>query len=205
MTAPGSGGRKGKIGVLIEDHFDPSEYRDFNRFFPSKGYEVVYLTHLWGQPALHFGSNPEDNVVKERVTVTTEVQNIDLSRYRGIIAIGAYATDRLRYQEKVARGKKNTAPAVVFLHRVMASPHLKAGTICHGLWLWCADSDLIRGRRVTCAHNIVCDVENAGGLVVYEGDGTADVVVDGNLITAKHPGVNEAFMQRFVEELEKSA
>jgi protease I len=206
MTSPATppSGRKGKIGVLIEDHFDPSEYRDFNRFFPTKGYEVVYLTHLWGQPALHFGSNPEDNVVKERVTVTTEVRDLDLSDYRGIVAIGAYATDRLRYQEKVAKGQKNNAPAVVFLRRVMATPRLKVGTICHGLWLWCADSDLIRGRRVTCAHIIVSDVENAGGVVVYEGDGTADIVVDGNLITAKHPGVNERFMATFVAELEKA-
>jgi putative intracellular protease/amidase len=204
MTAPAAG-TKGKIGVLIEDHFDPYEFRDFNRFFPSKGYEVVYLSHLWGQPALHFGSNPEDNVVKERVTVTTEVQDLDLSGYRGILAIGAYAMDRLRYQEKVAKGQKNMAPAVVFLRRVMATPGLKVGTICHGLWLWCADSDLIRGRRVTCAHNILCDVENAGGIVVYEGDGTAEVVVDGNFITAKHPGVNEKFMEVFVAEIEKSA
>ena len=206
LTTPATpAGQKGKIGILIEDHFDPFEFRDFNRFFPSKGYEVVCLSHLWGQPALQFGSNPEEHVVKERVTVITEVRDLDLSGYRGIIAIGAYATDRLRYQEKIRKGQKNNAPAVVFLRRVMATPHLKAGTICHGLWLWCADSDLLRGRRVTCSHNIVCDVENAGAEVVYEGDGTADVVVDGNLITAKHPGVNEQFMQTFVAELEKSA
>ncbi len=201
-TTPAS--RKGKIGILIEDHFDPFEFRDFNRFFPEKGYEVVYLTHLWNQPSLHFGSNPEENVVKERVTVSTEVRDLDLSDYRGIIAIGAYAMDRLRYQEKIVKGQKNNAPAVAFLRRVMAAPHLKAGTICHGLWLWCADSDLLRGRRVTCAHNIVCDVENAGATVVFEGEGTANLVVDGNFITAKHPGVNELFMQKFVEEIEKS-
>ena len=41
---------KGKIGVLIEDHFDEIEYREFNQYFPEKGYEVVYLSHLWGQP-----------------------------------------------------------------------------------------------------------------------------------------------------------
>jgi len=93
MTTPAApAGPNGKIGILIEEHFDPFEFRDFNRYFPSQGYEVVYLTHLWGQPALHFGSNPEENVVKERVTVTTEVRDLDLSGYRGIIAIGAYAT-----------------------------------------------------------------------------------------------------------------
>jgi protease I len=120
--------------------------------------------------------------------------DLDLSGYKGIVAIGAHAMDRLRYQEKLTKGQKNKAPAVVFLRRVMADRHLKVGTICHGLWLWCADAELLRGRRVTCAHNIVCDVENAGATVVFEGDGTADVVVDGNLITARHPGVNERFM-----------
>jgi putative intracellular protease/amidase len=202
MAAPPS---KGKIGILIEDHFDPSEFRDFNRFFPSKGYEVVYLSHLWGQPVLHFGSNPEDNVVKEQVAVSTEVRDLDLAGFRAIVAIGAYATDRLRYQATITKGQKNNAPAVVFLRRVMATPHLRVGTICHGLWLWCADPDLLRGRRVTCAHNIVCDVENAGAEVVYDGDGTAELVIDGNLITAKHPSVNERFMQTLVAELEKSA
>lgn len=194
---------KGKIGVLIEDHFDPFEFRDFNRYFPERGYEVVYLTHLWNQPALTFGSNAEENVVRERVTVTTEVNGLDLAGYKGVVVIGAYASDRLRYQEKVAPGKKNDAPAVAFLRRVMASPGLKAGTICHGLWLWCADRELLQGRKVTCSHNIVCDVENAGAEVVYSGDGTADVVVDGDFVTAKHPGVNQQFMETFVAEIEK--
>ena len=35
---------KGKIGVLIEDHFDQTEFRKFNSFFPEQGYQVVYLS-----------------------------------------------------------------------------------------------------------------------------------------------------------------
>ena len=37
---------KGKIGVLIEEHFDATEYRRFNEYFPAQGYEVEYLSHL---------------------------------------------------------------------------------------------------------------------------------------------------------------
>ena len=70
---------KGKIGVLIEDYFDEIEYREFNQYFPEKGYEVVYLSHLWGQPHLTFGSNPENGSVNEHVTVSTEIQNLDLT------------------------------------------------------------------------------------------------------------------------------
>lgn len=191
---------KGKIGVLIEDHFDMTEFRRFNTFFPAEGYQVVYLSHLWGQPALTFGSNPDEGWVEEHVEVTTEVDDTKVEDLAGLVLIGAYATDRLRYQVKPEKGKPNMAPAVVFLRKAMAAG-IPVGTICHSLWLLCADSGLLAGRRVTCAHNIICDVENAGGEVVYGDDGTAELVVDGNLITAKHPGVTDKFMECFAREL----
>jgi protease I len=194
---------KGKIGVLIEDHFDPTEFRRFNEYFPQRGYQVEYISHLWGQPALRFGSNPENNAVAEYVTVTTEVNNIDPSNYKGIICIGAYAMDRLRYQTTIKKGQPNQAPAVAFLRKAVQTEGIKVGTICHGLWLLCADREFLRNRKVTCAHNIVCDVENAGAEVVYAGDETADLVIDGNLITGKHPAVVDAFMDAFVDEMEK--
>lgn len=193
---------KGKIGVLIEEHFDQTEFRKFNEFFPKHGYEVEYISHLWGNPQLEFGSNPDNGEVEEHVIVTKEVNDIDPSDYKGIIAIGAYAMDRLRYQVSVKKGQKNQAPAVVFLRKAMQTENVKLGTICHSLWLFCADPDLIRGRKVTCAHNIICDVENAGGDVIYEGDATAELVIDGNLITGKHPGVVDQFMEAFVQQIE---
>lgn len=196
--------KKGKIGVLIEDHFDMTEARKFNEYFPSRGYEVEYISHLWGNKELHFGSNPDNGTVEEHITVTTEVNDIDPADYSGIICIGAYAMDRLRYQTKVTKGQKNQAPAVMFLRKAAQDRNVKLGAICHGLWLLCADSDLIKGKKVTCAHNIICDVENAGGEVIYDGDVTADVVIDGNLITGKHPGIVDNFMEVFVQEIEKA-
>ena len=125
---------KGKIGVLIEDHFDPTEFRRFNEYFPQRGYVVEYMSHLWGQPSIVFSSNPENNTIEEHVTVTTEVNKIDPADYKGIICIGAYAMDRLRYQTTIKKGQPNQAPAVVFLRRAMQIENLKVGTICHGLW-----------------------------------------------------------------------
>jgi protease I len=196
---------KGKIGVLIEEHFDQTEFRKFNEFFPAHGYEVEYISHLWGNPQLEFGANPDDGVIGEHVTVKTEINDVDPSGYKGIIAIGAYATDRLRYQANPKKGQKNQAPAVVFLRKAVGNPDVKLGTICHSLWLFCADSDLLRGKKVTCAHNIICDVENAGAEVVFDGDSTADLVIDGNLITGKHPGVTDEFMEAFIREIEAGA
>jgi protease I len=192
---------KGKIAVLIEDHFDQTEFRMFNEYFPKHGYEVDYVSHLWGQPELKFGGNPDSGVVEEHVTVRTEVNDVKPSDYRGIILIGAYAMDRLRYQASPKKGQPNQAPAVAFLRRAMRE-NAKIGTICHSLWLLCADASLLKGRRVTCAHNIICDVENAGAEVVFEGDGTADLVLDGNLITGKHPAMTERFMETFIREIE---
>lgn len=193
---------KGKIGVLIEEHFDATEFVWFNDYFPAQGYEVEYISNLWGQKELHFGSNPENDKIEHHVTVTKDVTDLDPSEYKGIIAIGAYAMDRLRYQVSVKKGQKNQAPAVIFLRKATATESVKLGAICHSLWLFCADPDLIKGKKVTCAHNIICDVENAGGEVVYEEDQTAELVIDGNLITAKHPGMIEQFVKTFVKELE---
>lgn len=195
---------KGKIGVLIEEHFDPTEYKKFNEYFPEQGYEVEYISHLWGNSSLTFGSNPENDEVECHVTVTTEVNDIDPADYKGIICIGAYAMDRLRYQANVKKGQKNQAPAVAFIRKAMDARNVKIGTICHSLWLLCADKDLLTNRQVTCAHNIVCDVENAGADVVFDGDVTADLVIDDNLITGKHPGVVDEFMEAFVTEIEKT-
>ncbi|GAB4369505.1 MAG: hypothetical protein Kow00121_09510 [Elainellaceae cyanobacterium] len=194
---------KGKIGVLIEEHFDQTEYRLFNEYFPGQGYDVEYISHLWGNSQLTFGSNPDNGYVEEHVVVTTEVNHVQPADYVGVIVIGAYASDRLRYQVSVKKGQKNQAPAIVFLRNAAATPGVKLGAICHSLWLFCADRDLLQGRQVTCAHNIICDVENAGAEIVYEGDETAALVVDGDLITAKHPGVTEQFMATFVQEIEK--
>jgi len=195
---------KGKIGVLIEAHFDETEFRRFNEFFPAHGYEVEYITHLWGQDKLTFKGND----FTQEVTVTREVGDVKPADYKAIILIGGYAMDRLRYQEHPEPGRPNRAPAVEFLRRAvkaMNNSNLKIGTICHSLWLFCAAPETLTGRKVTCAHNIMGDVENAGGTLVFYDDQLIDTYVDGNLITGRHPEVVEAFMQTFLEEIEKLA
>jgi protease I len=193
---------KGKIGVLVESHFDETEYRRFGEFFPEHGYAVEYLSHLWGQPRLTFDGND----MSAKVTVDVEVTRVAPVDYAGVILIGGYAMDRLRYEETIEPGRPNQAPAVVFLRKAitaMDAGRLNIGAICHGLWLLCAAPELIKGRKVTCAHNILCDVVNAGGIPVYDGYKLRDVCVDGNLITGRHPGVVDEFMSAFCTELDR--
>ena len=194
---------KGKIGVLIESHFDETEYRKFNEFFPANDYEVEYISYLWDQPSLTF----QGNDLTAEAKVTTCVTKVQPNDYKGIILIGGYAMDRLRYEEHVSPGQPNKSPAVEFLRKaviVMDTGRLKIGTICHSMWLFCADPKLIKGRKMTCAHNIMCDVINAGGEVVFGDNQLKDVFVDGGLISGRHPGVVDEFLETFFNELTKA-
>jgi len=109
--------------------------------------------------------------------------------------------DRLRYEEKVRKNQPSQAPAVVFIRKAMQEPNVKIGVICHGLWLLCA-ADVLENRRVTCAHNILVDVENAGAEIIYENDLAADIVIDENLVTGRHPDLVNKFMETLVREIE---
>jgi protease I len=190
-----------KIGVLIEDHFDETEYRKFNDFFPAHGYKVEYISHLWNQKQLTFKGND----LTEQVTVMVEVNEVKPADYEGIILIGGYAMDRLRYEAQPL-GQANQAPAVKFLRKAveaMDAKRLTIGTICHSLWLFCAAPELLQKRKVTCAHNIICDVQNSGGIVMFDDNSTKTVYTDGNLVTGKHPEVVDEFLTVFLAATKK--
>lgn len=183
-----------KVLVLIEEHYDETEFNVFNEYFPKAGIDVDYASYLWGNDKLTFEGNDKTS----KVEVSLCVSKIDLADYKGLILIGGYAMDRLRYQEKLA--DTNQAPAVNLLRDAvqrMDNGTLAVGTICHSLWLFCADPALIQGRKVTCAHNIICDVVNAGAQLVIDQGQTVELHQDGLLITGKHPGCVDVFVEQF--------
>jgi len=183
-----------KVLVLIEEHYDETEFNVFNEFFPRCGIEIEYASYLWGNDTLTFEGNDKTS----KVEVSLCVSKIDLTSYQGLILIGGYAMDRLRYEETLS--SPNKAPAVQLLRKAVAmmdQGRLAIGTICHSLWLFCADPSLIKGREVTCAHNIVCDVANAGGNIMLNSESTVELHQQGLLITGKHPGCVDIFVERF--------
>jgi len=162
-----------KVLVLVEEHYDETEYNVFNEYFPAEGIEVEYASYLWGNDSLTFEGNDKTS----KVEVSTCVSKVNLDNYVGLILIGGYAMDRLRYETKL--GDKNEAPAVNLLRKAvnrMDNNQLARGTICHSLWLFCADTSLLKGREVTCAHNIVCDAANAGAKIMIKDGETIELV-----------------------------
>lgn len=185
-----------KILVLVEEHYDETEYNVFNEYFPAEGIEVEYASYLWGNDSLTFEGNDKTS----KVEVSTCVSKVNLDNYVGLILIGGYAMDRLRYETKL--GDKNEAPAVNLLRKAvnkMDNNQLAIGTICHSLWLFCADTSLLKGREVTCAHNIVCDAANAGAKIMIKDGETIELHQQGLLITGKHPGCVDVFVKKFKE------
>lgn len=183
-----------KVLVLVEEHYDETEYNVFNEYFPKHGIDVEYGSYLWGNDSLTFEGNDKTSKVEVNICVS----KVDLEDYRGLILVGGYAMDRLRYETKL--GEKNNAPAVVLLRKaveLMDNNKLAIGTICHSLWLFCADSTLLKGREVTCAHNIVCDVANAGGKIMINDGETVELHQEGLLVTGKHPGCVDVFVEKF--------
>ena len=183
-----------KVLVLVEEHYDETEYNVFNDFFPKQGIEIEYGSYLWGNESLTFEGNDKTS----KVEVSTCVSKVNLEDYAGLILIGGYAMDRLRYEPKL--GETNKSPAVELLRKavkLMDDNRLAIGTICHSLWLFCADTTLLKEREVTCAHNIVCDVVNAGGQIMAKDGETVELHQQGLLITGKHPGSVDVFVKKF--------
>lgn len=190
-----------RIAVLMEQHYDHDEWLAFQDFFPANGYVVEAVSHLWGQPELTFFANAVDGVVPGSCTVRLEVDQLDPRTYAAVLVIGGYASDRLRYEVTPSPGGDCQSPAARFLAGAMAYPGTIVGTLCHGVWLLTACRSLLQGRRLTCASNVLRDVEHAGGHVVFESGQLAPVVMDADLVTASHPDHLHSFLRAVLASL----
>lgn len=167
-----------KVGVLIESDFYEKEIFYYEHRFPEEGIDLHFLTRLWGQPSLSFRGH-EEHYPFECNETFEDMSDTELRSYSAIIVPSGIVSDRLRYTEDVTK----PAPATDFLRRAFAEPTIVKGIICHGLWLLATAPELVRGRRLTCHNNLVGDARNMGA--VYT---DADVVVDGDLVTARTGG-----------------
>jgi protease I len=157
--------------------------------------EVHFLSRLWGQPSLTFYGH-EYKVPLECHESFEHMDDAMLRSYAAIIVPSAIVADRLRYTEDIAQ----LPPAAVFLQRAFAEKDILKGIICHGMWLVAPVPELVRGRRVVVHNNLLGDVKNMGAIYT-----DADVVVDGDLVTARTGGHCHLFARTIIELLTKQA
>lgn len=105
--------------------------------------------------------------------------------FEGVVIPGGYAPDHIRRHPK----------AIQFVHDIHAAGKLVA-SICHGPWVLCSVSGLLKGRRATSFFAIKDDVVNAGAHWV-----DSEVVVDRNLVTSRKPEDLPAFCRACLEVL----
>jgi protease I len=184
-----------KIGVLIESDFYEPEIWYYRLRFAEEGAEVVFLSKLWGQPSLEFKGH--EFRAPFRCDQSFEgLSDEQLATFAAIIVPAGMVSDRLRWTPDV-----NVLPdAVKFLQRAFQNKSILKGIICHGLWLVASAPELVRGRRITTHNNLHGDATNMGVIYVDE-----DVVVDGDLVTARTGGHCHLFARRIIDILGNNA
>jgi protease I len=182
-----------KIGILIESDYCEPEIFYYQRRFPEEGAEVHLLSRLWGQPSLCFHGHQ----FKAPLTCDRSFEGMDdetLNSYAALIVPAGFVADRLRYTEDIHK----LPPAVEFLRRAFARPQILKGVVCHGMWLMAPAPELVRGRRVVVHNNMLGDAKNMGAVYVDR-----DVVVDGDLVTARTADHCHLFARQVIELLAK--
>ncbi|MFQ5800345.1 MAG: type 1 glutamine amidotransferase domain-containing protein [Candidatus Hydrothermarchaeales archaeon] len=132
------------------------------------------------------GTGREEYVGKHGLSVEVDkrVAEAKATDYDAVIIPGGWAPDRLRRYKEVLRFVKTAFDE----GKVIAS-------ICHGASVLIS-AGVLKGKRLTCFYSIKDDVVNAGA--DYE---DREVVVDGNLITSRHPDDLPAFCKEILKAL----
>ncbi len=180
-----------KVGVLMEGDFYENEIFYYQHRFPEEGMDLHFLTRLWGQPSLTFHGH-EYRVPFECGESFEDLDDQALRSFAAIIVPAGIVADRLRYTEDIHK----LPPAVEFLKRAFAEPSVVKGIICHGMWLVAPVPELVRGRRVVVHNNLIGDARNMGAVFTDE-----DVVVDGDLVTARTGGHCHQFARTIIDLL----
>jgi len=182
---------KKKIGILFESDFYEREIFYYEYRFPEEGFSVHFLSRLWGQERLTFYGH-EYKAPKECSESFENMSDEQLKSYAAIIVPSGMVSDRLRWTEDVTK----LPPAVEFLKRAFAERSIVKGIICHGLWLVAPATELVKGRKLVCHNNLVGDAKAYGAIYTDE-----DVVVDGDLVTARSGGHCHLFARRIIDML----
>jgi len=167
--------RDKRIAVLAEQ-----QYEELELWYP-----VLRFREAGAQVEI-IGTGKESYASKHGypVHVTQQASQVRGADFDAVIIPGGYAPDHMRRH----------APMVNLVKEAVAAGKLVAA-ICHGGWLLCS-ARCLAGKQVTGFFAIRDDLENAGGIYV-----DAEVVRDGNLITARVPSDLPAFCRAIIEAL----
>lgn len=112
--------------------------------------------------------------------------DVNPAEYAGLVITGGRAPEYLRYD-----------PDLIRITRAFFADNKPVASVCHGIEIVAA-ADVIRGRNVTTVAKCRYDAEFSGAVYVDR-----EVVVSGNLVTARTWHDNPAWMREYVRLLGK--
>ena len=113
-------------------------------------------------------------------------RDIKPEEYVGIVITGGRAPEYIRYDEDLLR-----------VVRYMVDKGLPVASVCHGIEVL-ATANVIRGKTVTTVKKCRFDAEVCGAKFADQ-----EVVVDGNIVTARTWHDNHAWMREFMKMLNR--
>jgi len=113
-------------------------------------------------------------------------RDVKPEEYAGMVISGGRAPEYLRYDQDLMRMVRHC-----FEHK------LPVASVCHGIEIVAA-AGVIKGKTVTTVRKCRLDAEGAGATYVDQ-----EVVVSGNLVTARTWHDNHAFMREFIKLLQR--
>jgi protease I len=168
-----------RVGILIEQGFEDSEFVETVRALSDSGAVVVIIGSESG--AKYRGMRG-----KARTTVDSTPENVRIDQLDALVIPGGNAPDKMRLNQSMVDLVRRAHD----LGKIVAA-------ICHGPQLLIS-ADMVKGRRITSWPSIAVDLTNAGATWVDE-----SVVEDGNIITARRPADLPRFNKTMIDALRK--
>lgn len=165
------------IAVIIDDMFEDSEYNEPVQAFKENG-------HLPVTVGIEAGATVVGKKEGLQVNIDKSIEEAKVSDFDALLIPGGYSPDKLRVNDG----------AVAFTRDFVKSGK-PVFAICHAPQLLIT-ADVLRGRRITGYKSVMQDIKNAGAEYVDEA-----VVVDGNMITSRHPGDLPDFIKASMDSL----
>lgn len=169
------------IAVIIADLFEDSEYVEPARAFSDAGYDLCHI-------GLKAGETVKGKKDGTEVLVDAEFGNTGPDDYIALLIPGGYSPDKLRAHDS----------AVDFTRKFVESGK-PVFAICHAPQILIT-ADVIRGKKITGWKSIIMDIRNAGAEFIDR-----EVVVDGNIVSSRHPGDLPAFIDACLKKLEDAS
>ncbi len=166
---------KGKrVAFLVADLTHDEEYAFPRYWLIHEGADVVTVG-LKEEHVSRFGRTLKPDKL---------IDEVSPEEFDGVVIPGGFGPDKLRADDRV----------INFVKTIFDRGDMVAA-ICHGPQVLIS-AGIVKGKKMTCVKPVVVDLVNAGAEYIDD-----KVVVDGNIITSRHPYDLPAFTEAIIEYL----